>query len=121
MVSKKPKAGNIKPKFLLDEGLPPRKVLKSCNQTWNIKHVRDDFGLGGATDIAVFEVAKKENRILITFNTKDFRKLLSKHDPSILDISSKIPTDKLDALIMKQVMSLGSSDLNGKIFKVTLK
>jgi predicted nuclease of predicted toxin-antitoxin system len=120
MVAKQPKAGSTKPKFLLDEGLPPRRVLKTCNQTWDIKHIRDDYGLGGATDRTVYDLANSEGRILITFNVKDFKKLQNKEHLSIIAISPNIPTEKLDSLIKKQAMSLSPSNLHGKIIKVTV-
>ncbi len=118
MVAKQPKAGGTKPKFLLDEGLPPRKALKDCNQTWDLKHIRDDYALGGATDRAVYDLAGKENRILVTFNIKDFKKLQKGTQPSMIALSPNIPTEKLDSLIKKSAMSLSSGYLKGKIIKV---
>ncbi|HTE22597.1 MAG TPA: DUF5615 family PIN-like protein [Candidatus Limnocylindria bacterium] len=118
MVAKRPRAGSVKPKFLLDEGLPPRQRLKSCNQTWNMKHIASDYKLGGASDKTVYALASDENRIVITFNGKDFKKLVTPRSPSVIDVSHKVPPGKLDSLIHKSIVNMQPGDLLDKVVSV---
>jgi predicted nuclease of predicted toxin-antitoxin system len=62
-------------KLILDENISPRvaKTLKTENGV-DVCHIRDR-GLLGATDHEVLNRAFGEDRILVTANVKDFRKL----------------------------------------------
>jgi len=60
-----------KPKLLLDEGFPPRRSFKFLNSFFDIKHIKHDLRFEGLTDKDVYEIAKLQNRVLITFNVKE--------------------------------------------------
>jgi predicted nuclease of predicted toxin-antitoxin system len=65
----------VAPRFLIDENLSPR-----IAQELRMKHGYDalhvnEVGLQGAADGAVLSYAVAENRVLITNNGNDFRKL----------------------------------------------
>ncbi len=62
-------------KLLLDEGLYPRKSLKRINGRHNIKHIKHDLNKGGIKDKEIYRIARKQKRIIITYNIEDFRKL----------------------------------------------
>jgi len=46
----RPTRRHPKPKVLLDESLPPRRVFTNLNRQFNVKHIASDLGLGGSSD-----------------------------------------------------------------------
>src|SRR5688500_11237765 len=65
-------------KLLLDENMPPRQRFPRLNSRFDVKHIRDDFSQLGLKDPAVYELAAKRNRLIITFNGTDFKNLVGK-------------------------------------------
>lgn len=62
------------PKLLLDENLSPSIAVTLTREGYDVVHVRDR-GLLQATDAQVFARAFDEDRIVVTFNCEDFKKL----------------------------------------------
>ena len=62
------------PKLLLDENLSPSIALTLTREGYDVVHVRDR-GLLQATDAQVFARAFDEDRIVVTCNCDDFKKL----------------------------------------------
>lgn len=62
------------PKLLLDENLSPWIAVTLTRDGYDVVHVRDR-GLLQATDAQVFARAFDEDRIVVTFNCEDFKKL----------------------------------------------
>lgn len=62
------------PKLLLDENLSPSIAVTLTRESYDVVHVRDR-GLLQATDAQVFARAFDEERIVVTFNCEDFKKL----------------------------------------------
>jgi len=62
------------PKLLLDENLSPSIAVTLTREGYDVVHVRDR-GLLQATDAQVFARAFDEDRIVVTFNCDDFKKL----------------------------------------------
>ena len=76
-----------KHKVLLDENMPPRIALTNCNQLFDIKHIRFDLRKPGLVDHLVYEHAVSLGRIVITYNTKDFKPLAgTKEDQGIIAV-----------------------------------
>src|SRR5262249_10521546 len=70
-----------KHKALLDEHLLHRRLYPLLNAHFNVKHIRDDLHLDGLPDTAIYELAVKQGRIILTTNVKDFRPLLREECP----------------------------------------
>lgn len=86
-----------KHKLLLDEGLFPRNILHRTNNRHNLKHVKHDFNKGGASDSEVYEIAKSDKRIIVTYNTDDFRSLaMQSKDSGVIGVTQGITPDQLD-------------------------
>jgi hypothetical protein len=66
-----------KHKLLLDENAQNRMYFPLLNERFDLKHVVVDYKQGSIPDEAVYELARKEGRLLVTYNIKDFI-LLSK-------------------------------------------
>ena len=86
-----------KHKLLLDEGLYPRNVLHRINNRYNIKHIKHDLNSGGISDRHVYEIARKQKRIIITYNIGDFKKLARKSsDAGVIGTAQGITPEELD-------------------------
>lgn len=84
-------------KLLLDEGLYPRKSLPRINNRHDVKHIKHDFHLGGIKDEEIYKMAVKQKRIIITYNTRDFKKMARySSDSGIIGVSQGLTPDQLD-------------------------
>jgi hypothetical protein len=59
--------------------MPPRQRFPRLNSRFDLKHIRDDFSQLGLKDPVVYDLAAKRNRLIITFNGTDFKKLIGLH------------------------------------------
>ena len=75
-----------KHKLLLDEHLYHRRLYPLLNEHFDVKHIRDDLHHGGMADQAIYELARKQGRLILTSNVKDFRPLLRADSPGIIGI-----------------------------------
>src|SRR3990167_9740157 len=104
-----------KHKLLLDEGLVSRKRLKRLNSRYNIKHIDHDLGKGGASDIEVYEIACKQKRIIITYNTSDFRSMAKRSNVTgVIGVSQKNTPDRLDSKLNALLSKSSEKSLYGK-------
>src|SRR5437016_9358792 len=66
-----------KHKLLFDENMPERQSFPHLNELFDVKHIRDDLNSGGLDDPDVYKVAAEQNRLLVTYNIKDFKTVAS--------------------------------------------
>lgn len=86
-----------KHKLLLDEGIFPRQSLKRINSRYDIKHIKHDLHKGGITDKEVYAIASKQNRIVITYNIDDFKRLAQQNTSTgVIGVTQGLTPDKLD-------------------------
>jgi hypothetical protein len=98
--------GFHKHKLLLDENMPLRSDFPTLNSKFDVKHLAADLRQSGLADSDVYQLAVDHKRILVTYNSKHFRKLAgSKDDAGIIGVSASLPSvqvdTKLTALLMK--------------------
>lgn len=102
-------------KLLLDEGLAPRDRFKILNSRHNLKHIKHDFGKSGISDEKVWKLAIKEGRLVITYNVKDFKKLVKTIKQSgVIGVSTNLPTDQIDKKLTALLSRSKKYDLYGK-------
>lgn len=100
-------------KLLLDENLPPRQIFRQLNSRYSLKHIVHDCNMEAALDPAVYNFAAKENRLIITFNDKDFKDLASKSMSSgIIGVSNNLSYEQID----KRITSLLNKSKPSKLF-----
>lgn len=105
-----------KHKLLLDENFPPRSFLPLLNQRFDVKHIAADLNLPSLSDPKVFALAQKENRLLITYNTKDFVKLIEKSvNTGLIGVSASLPPEQVDKKLTALLSKSGPKTLFGKI------
>ncbi len=76
-----------KHKLLLDEHMHHREHFQGVNACFDLKHIADDLGKGGASDLAAYNLALGTNRIILTQNARDFDDLVgSQEDCGLISI-----------------------------------
>lgn len=104
-----------KHKLLLDEGISPKKSLKRINSRYNIKHIKHDLNKGGIKDEEVYEIARKQKRIIITYNIGDFKRLAKKSkDTGIIGITQGITPEELDKRLNSLLSKSSEKSFYGK-------
>jgi predicted nuclease of predicted toxin-antitoxin system len=103
-----------KHKTLLDEQLYHRRMYPLLNEHFEVKHIRDDLHLGGLPDPAIYELALKQGRIILTKNVKDFRPLLREDSPGIISIPETWETSRVDSKLTALLMRHGPNYFRGR-------
>src|SRR3989304_8950294 len=106
-------------KLLLDEGLPRKEAYPKANNLHNLKHIVHDIDKGGAKDKDVYVIANKEKRLVVVFNTKDFRPLISPESVSVISLSTNLTDKQVDLKICKVLRSLKPSETKGHLITIT--
>ena len=80
-----------------------------------------DFNLAGLPDPAVYRLATKEQRILITYNEKDFLPLVGtrKNDMGIIGVSPHLTTEQIDTKLTALLVKKTPRSLSGKLTTLT--
>lgn len=104
-----------KHKLLLDEGLFPKKSLPRINNRHDVKHIKHDFRRGGISDVEVYALAAKQKRIIVTYNSKDFKKLVKEgKNAGVVGVSTGLTPDQLDSKLNALLSKKSSKNLYGR-------
>jgi predicted nuclease of predicted toxin-antitoxin system len=104
-----------KHKLLLDEGLFRRQSLKRINSRYNIKHISHDLNKGGIKDSEVYNIARKEKRVIITYNIDDFKKLVKQSkDTGIIGVTQAYTPDQVDTKLNSLLSKSSEKAFYGK-------
>ncbi len=107
-------------KLLFDENMPPRQRFLRLNSRFDVKHIRDDLKKTGLKDPAVYEVARALNRLIITFNGDDFRKMVDQSTKTgVINLSSNLRNDQIDTKLTALLTKRNPSALFGKFTDLT--
>jgi Domain of unknown function (DUF5615) len=64
---------------------------------YEVKHVAEDLHKSGLTDQAVYELAKQQGRLIVTYNHKHFRPFADKSVQSgIIGVSANLSPSQID-------------------------
>src|SRR5579864_7949592 len=104
-----------KHKLLLDEGFLLRNRLPILNSRFDVKHITADFKSESFSDEQVYQVGIKLKRIIITFNDKDFKKLVEKSlNTGVIGISANLTADQIDKKLTALLIKSGKKALLGR-------
>lgn len=105
-----------KHKLLLDENFPLRSYFPNLNKRFDLKHISGDYKQAGLPDPKVYDVAKKENRLVVTFNTRDFVDLAqTSAEAGVIGISQNLPMEQIDKKISSLLLKSTKKSLMGKL------
>jgi predicted nuclease of predicted toxin-antitoxin system len=109
-----------KRRLLLDENMPPRQRFPRLNGRFDVKHIRDDLHTTGIKDPAVYEMARIHNRLIITFNGDDFRKLVTgSNQTGAINVSANLRDDQIDTKLTALLTKRGKSSFYGELTQLT--
>ncbi|MBU1032045.1 DUF5615 family PIN-like protein [Patescibacteria group bacterium] len=106
-------------KLLLDEGLFLPKFYPKLNAFHSLKHIAYDLKMSGIKDKALYELAIQENRILIVFNVKDFKKIIKPDGISVIDLSTNLSNKEADLKILKALKDMRTDQVKGYLISIT--
>lgn len=104
-----------KHKLLLDENLPPRQRLAHLNERFDVKHIKHDLHLGGLDDAPIHQLAVTQQRIILTKNVQDFRRLLREDSPGVISIPEAWSTEQLDTKLTALLTKHGLAYFTGRV------
>lgn len=109
---------NRRYKLLLDEGLHLPDSYPNLKNLHDILHVVQTKNSGKA-DSVIFRIAQKENRIIVVFNTKHFKPLISKGSISVISLSTNLTDRQADLKMCKALRELKPSETKGCLISIT--
>lgn len=97
----------------------PRRIkYPALNRHHDVKHIVHDYKRGGITDVHLLKLARKDNRIVITKNIKDFQFQCQQYQVDIVGVTETIPPEELDKSLMAKLHSWGRSNMSGRFTKI---
>lgn len=105
-------------KLLLDEGVHLPQSYPKLNNLHNLIHITE-VGLRGSKDEKVFKYAHQNSLIVVVFNIKDFKKLISHDKPSIIALSTNLTDKQTDLKICKVLKELKPKEIRGCLITIT--
>lgn len=109
-----------KHKLLLDENFPVRKYFPTLNRRFDVKHIGADLNKEGLSDPKVYAFARKQKRIIVTRNIKDFDELaLTSNNTGIIGVSSNLTFEQVDKKLTALLNRSTKKSLFGKITKIS--
>ena len=107
-------------KLLLDENMPPRQRFPRLNSRFDVKHIRDDFNQLSLKDPAVYDFAAKRNRLIITFNGADFKKLVGKSTQTgVINVSANLRYEQIDTRLTALLTKRSERSFYGQLTDLT--
>jgi predicted nuclease of predicted toxin-antitoxin system len=107
-------------KLLLNENMPPRQRFPRLTSRFDVKHLRDDFSKLGLKDPAVYDLAVRRNRLIITFNGTDFKKLVGKStQTSVINVSANLRYEQIDTKLTALLTKSSEKSLYGQFTDLT--
>lgn len=109
-----------KHKLLLDENFPIRSYFPILNRRFDVKHISADYNQSGLSDPKVYKIACKEGRIVVTYNTKDFEKLVeASSETGVIGVSVNLIFEQIDKKLTSLLTKSTQKQLLGKLIVVS--
>ena len=114
--------GKKKKKFriLLDSAFAKTNAFINLKKKSNLAHAVYDLGLHPQSeDQEIYQKAVNENRLVLTINFKDFRKLVKSGKPGIIGIESQMTNQEIDKKVCKFISGKNPQDFLGRAVKIS--
>lgn len=121
---RKTKLPKKKKKFrlLLDAAFAKANQFPRLSKKANLSHVVYDCKLSPQSqDNEIYQKAVEENRLVLTINFKDFKKLVQKEKSGILRIESQLTNEQIDKLLTAFISGKDPKDFGGKAVKIPME
>lgn len=109
-------------KLLLDANIPTREHFPILNSRHDVKHlVRELKQKQNLEDPKIYELACSLERLIVTFNRKDFEPMVPNSTKTgIIVVSMDVPNEQIDKKITALLSRSRRGDLFGKFYHITL-
>ena|SRR3989344_4691315 len=105
-----------KHKLLLDENFDSRKFFPKLNNRFDVKHLSQDLRQIGLKDPEVYKYAINNNRLVVTFNIKDFKPLApTSNKTGIIGVSANMSLEDIDKKLAALLNKSSKKSLLGKL------
>ena len=95
--------------------MPHRLTFPRLNELFDVKHIRDDLHRGGFSDTQVYDLAVEQNRLIVTYNVKDFKDLANRsQETGVIGVPAHLPPHQVDAKLTALLMRSNGKALVGK-------
>lgn len=109
-----------KHRLLLDENFPVRSYFPKLNSRFDLKHLTEDLNLASLSDPLVYKLAKKDGRIIVTYNVKDFISFIENDTKSgLIGVSPSLQPDQVDKKLTALLNKSSKKSLLGKLTMIT--
>ena len=98
--------------------LPRREKFPLTNNLHSLRHIVHDYKKSGLQDEQILILAKKEGRILVTKNIKDFVTKCKTYHVDVIGVSEQLPSEELDKLLVANLGKRSSPKTSGRFFKI---
>ena len=106
-------------RLLLDSAFAKPESFPKLRKKTNLAHTVHDFGLSPqSSDEEIYQHAVQTNRLVLTINYKDFKKLVHSGKPGIIAIESQLTNEQIDNLVTKFVSGKNPADFLGRAIKI---
>lgn len=105
-------------KILLDEGLHLPNCYPRLNNLHDVLHIAQTKYRGKADNV-IFQIAEKEERLPVVFNTKHFKPLIAKNSVSVISLSTNLDDKESDLKICKALKNLLLAQRKGCLISIS--
>ena len=106
-------------RLLLDSAFAKPGSFPRLKKKANLAHTVHDYTMSPQVeDEEIYQKAISENRIVLTINFKDFRRLVRKGQPGVLGIESQLTNNDIDQIVSDFISNKDPEDFRGKAVKI---
>lgn len=93
----------------------PVHIFPRVNQRFDVKHIKSDLRKIGLPDEQAYALAIEQKRLIVTYNTKDFRRLAeNSKDAGVIGVSALMPYPHIDNKLTALLTKSSQNALYGK-------
>lgn len=97
-----------------------RQSLPITNSRFNVKHISGDYKQSALSDLKLYEFAKQEKRLVVTFNIKHFQPLASISKlTGVIGVSANLSLEQIDKKLTALLTKSTPKFLLGKLTTIS--